>query len=145
METFDNPNSSTQKMVFWILALFPLAYLGILYLLDTMTFDASAEPSDLPFDFLASALIIMALIEIIVVVKVLTPSISTKTDVNERYGMMLMGSVLYGSIAIYGILLGILQIFILVEHVNWLISGSFIILSMLLQVIYIQTTVNSNL
>jgi hypothetical protein len=87
----------------------------------------------------------MALIEIIVVMKVLTPSISGKTDVNERYGVMLMGSVLYGSISIYGLLLGILQIFIVVEHVNWLISGSFITLSMLLQVIYIQTTVNSNL
>lgn len=145
METFDNPNSATQKMVFWILALFPIIYLGILFLLDTMTFDANAEPADLPFDLLVIVLAIISLIEIAFVMMGIIPSLSNKENIDEKYGSLLMGSTLYQAIAIYGLLLGILQIFVVVEHVSWMISGSFIILSMLLQVIYIQTTVNSNI
>ncbi len=145
METFDNPNYATQKLVFWVLAFVPIVYLGLLYLLDTLTFDANATPLDLPFNLLAGILGIISIIEIVIVTKLLIPSVINKTSIEEKYGLLLMGSTLYQAIAIYGLLLGILQIFVVIEHVNWLISGSFIILSMFLQIVFIQTTVDTHL
>ena len=145
METFDNPNYATQKLVFWVLAFVPIVYLGLLYLLDTLTFDANATPLDLPFNLLAGILGIISIIEIVIVTKLLIPSVINKTSIEEKYGLLLMGSNLYQAIAIYGLLLGILQIFVVIEHVNWLISGSFIILSMFLQIVFIQTTVDTHL
>ena len=145
METFDNPNYSTQKLVFWVLAFVPIVYFGLLYLLDTLTFDANATPLYLPINLLAGILGIISIIEIVIVTKLLIPSVINKTSIEEKYGLLLMGSTLYQAIAIYGLLLGILQIFVVIEHVNWLISGSFIILSMFLQIVFIQTTVDTHL
>ena len=117
-------------------------YAILLLVLDNYVGTSITDTTEgFPIDIIAGALVVVSLIDIFVAQKVLIPKAERLNDPAEVFPMFLIAIVLLDSIAIYGLLLGLLNLFVIGENVNWAISGGFIAVSGIYSLLMLNTVI----
>ena len=69
------------------------------------------------------------------------PHVKQQITIQEVFSNGLLVATLYTSIAVFGLFIGILQIFVVSEPVIWIIVGPFLLISFLLQISFINNVI----
>ena len=124
-------------LIFYVLSIATLIYGLLLYLLETFATAESTSEQIIP-DFLPLVFAGISLLLIIFLFQKMVPLIETKEKVSEVFPIMLMTSVIAETIGLFGLLLGLLNLFVNHTTVNWIVDGGFLAISFVLQFFLIQ-------
>lgn len=113
-EHIQNPQG--MKLVINVLMFMPIIFTGLLYLLASMTPSVVQTTEMLPF--ITEVLFIMIFVDIIIATKVIIPK-AKKIKGPEAFGSYLIAIVLGEAISVYGLLIGLLQLFATIGYVIW--------------------------
>ena len=117
-------------LVFYILAGMNLFYVLLLVILGFLDLGGGI-PTDMPIDLIIIMFSVVALLELFLAQLKIIPHVKQQITIQEVFSNGLLVATLYSSIAIFGLFIGILQIFVVSEPVIWIIVGPFLLISFL--------------
>jgi F0F1-type ATP synthase membrane subunit c/vacuolar-type H+-ATPase subunit K len=124
-----------------ILSITPIIYFLLLYILDSLITAETPSVNPIPLDILLGGFVVVACFDVFLAFKVLIPQAKQQTDYRLAFSQFMITMFLFQSIGILGLLFGLLQLFVNVVPIDWLIVSPFLIMSYLIGHYTINNTI----
>ena len=121
------------KLIFYVLMLAVVIYGLLIYILESAVGPSPDTSGGSGIELLPPVLAIVAIIEVVGIFKFFLPRVMNAEKYNDCFSFMLITSMMCESIGLYGALIGLLNLFIQGQMVQWTIVMGFLGLSLLIQ------------
>jgi len=127
-KVFSEKDMNTILLIFYILLFANIMYIIMLLLLEMTAGDFTGSSSNLT-DMLFYLFILLAIVDVGLAFRVFIPRALASENPNDAFSLFLIPLILCETSGIYGLVIGLMQLFNDLIHVNWVEVITFFLLS----------------